>query len=155
MTATTDEIPATGPEPDPAARPSPQGGSAALPAEPSPAAPVTLPTAPTPQTAQSAQPTYTAQPAPAPPYAPAARPQARLIQNEATTEIPVHLLFRDDPATGATPAVVARVETTATPGGTGTRAGAGTRGGAGTGPGAPADTAPGAIGPQRPPRAGR
>ncbi|MEV5354028.1 SPFH domain-containing protein, partial [Streptomyces sp. NPDC052693] len=39
-----------------------------------------------------------------------ARP-ARLIQNEATTEIPVHLLFRDDPdpATVALrPAVVSR-----------------------------------------------
>ncbi|MDN3022624.1 SPFH domain-containing protein [Streptomyces sp. S.PB5] len=36
---------------------------------------------------------------------------ARLIQNEATTEIPVHLLFRDDPETGAvplSPAVVGR-----------------------------------------------
>lgn len=41
---------------------------------------------------------------------PVARP-ARLIQNEATTEIPVHLLFRDDPETGAvplSPAVVGR-----------------------------------------------
>ncbi|WP_327729547.1 SPFH domain-containing protein [Streptomyces sp. NBC_00487] len=40
----------------------------------------------------------------------AARP-ARLIQNETTTEIPVHLLFRDDPAPVAvpvTPAVVGR-----------------------------------------------
>ncbi|MFF8934109.1 SPFH domain-containing protein [Streptomyces paradoxus] len=40
----------------------------------------------------------------------AARP-ARLIQNEATTEIPVHLLFRDDPAPATVPlkpAVVAR-----------------------------------------------
>lgn len=36
---------------------------------------------------------------------------ARLIQNEATTEIPVHLLFRDDPETGSvplSPAVVGR-----------------------------------------------
>lgn len=41
---------------------------------------------------------------------PVARP-ARLIQNEATTEIPVHLLFRDDPETGSvplSPAVVGR-----------------------------------------------
>ncbi|MBE4740073.1 MULTISPECIES: SPFH domain-containing protein [Streptomyces] len=40
----------------------------------------------------------------------AARP-ARLIQNETTTEIPVHLLFRDDPApvsVPVTPAVVGR-----------------------------------------------
>ncbi|MFF6780214.1 SPFH domain-containing protein [Streptomyces sp. NPDC012510] len=40
----------------------------------------------------------------------AARP-ARLIQNEATTEIPVHLLFRDDPdpvSLPVTPAVVGR-----------------------------------------------
>ncbi|EGX54784.1 hypothetical protein SZN_36172, partial [Streptomyces zinciresistens K42] len=39
-----------------------------------------------------------------------ARP-GRLIRNEATTEIPVHLLFRDDPGPGAvplTPTVVAR-----------------------------------------------
>ncbi|MES5823515.1 SPFH domain-containing protein [Streptomyces sp. RG80] len=39
-----------------------------------------------------------------------ARP-VRLIQNEATTEIPVHLLFRDDPETGSvplSPAVVGR-----------------------------------------------
>ncbi|MYW45950.1 SPFH domain-containing protein, partial [Streptomyces sp. SID161] len=37
--------------------------------------------------------------------------QARLIQNEATTEIPVHLLFRDDPdpvQVPLRPAVVAR-----------------------------------------------
>ncbi|MDV9175629.1 SPFH domain-containing protein, partial [Streptomyces sp. W16] len=36
---------------------------------------------------------------------------ARLIQNEATTEIPVHLLFRDDPdpvSVPLRPAVVAR-----------------------------------------------
>ncbi|MGV9551431.1 hypothetical protein ACWDR6_23935, partial [Streptomyces ardesiacus] len=36
---------------------------------------------------------------------------ARLIHNEATTEIPVHLLFRDDPAPAPVPlrpAVVAR-----------------------------------------------
>ncbi|MBE8469550.1 SPFH domain-containing protein [Streptomyces justiciae] len=41
---------------------------------------------------------------------PVSRP-ARLIQNEATTEIPVHLLFRDDLETGAvplSPAVVGR-----------------------------------------------
>ncbi|MEU2778941.1 SPFH domain-containing protein [Streptomyces sp. NPDC007162] len=42
---------------------------------------------------------------------PPTRPVPRLIQNEATTEIPVHLLFRDDPApvpVPLRPAVVAR-----------------------------------------------
>ncbi|MEW2302897.1 SPFH domain-containing protein [Streptomyces sp. NPDC006655] len=42
---------------------------------------------------------------------PPTRPVPRLIQNEATTEIPVHLLFRDDPAPVSVPlrpAVVAR-----------------------------------------------
>ncbi|MGW0930006.1 SPFH domain-containing protein [Streptomyces sp. NPDC002644] len=166
MTATTDEIPATGPEPDPAARPSPQGGAPALPAGPPPAAPAILPAAHPADTAHSTHPahsTHTAQPASAPQYAPAPRPQARLIQNEATTEIPVHLLFRDDPATGTTPAVFARVETTTvgvTGTGTGTGPGTGSGNSVGTrpGPGAPADTATGAnraIGPQRPPRTGR
>ncbi|MER7188340.1 SPFH domain-containing protein, partial [Streptomyces hyaluromycini] len=40
-----------------------------------------------------------------------ARPVPRLIQNEITTEIPVHLLFRDDPdpvSVPLRPAVVAR-----------------------------------------------
>ncbi|MFJ9346822.1 SPFH domain-containing protein [Streptomyces sp. NPDC101237] len=42
---------------------------------------------------------------------PPARPAPRLIQNEATTEIPVHLLFRDDPdpvSVPLRPAVVGR-----------------------------------------------
>jgi hypothetical protein len=94
-----------------------------------------------------------------------ARPQGRLIQNEATTEIPVHLLFRDDTLTGARPAVVARVETggvtaalaaaaTATGTATGTAPGAGT--GRGSGATAAAATGPaGALGPQRPGRPAR
>ncbi|WP_448319457.1 SPFH domain-containing protein [Streptomyces sp. CO7] len=62
-----------------------------------------------------------------------------MIQNEATTEIPVHLLFRDDTMTGAQPAVVARVETTGTVAALGA-----------TGTGTPA--AAGAAGPRRPAR---
>ncbi|MER5477701.1 SPFH domain-containing protein [Streptomyces sp. NPDC002734] len=76
------------------------------------------------------------------PAAAGVRPQGRLIQNEATTEIPVHLLFRDDTMTGGQPAVVARVETTGTVAALGA-----------TGAGTPA--AAGAVGPQRPSRPAR
>ncbi|MFJ3665978.1 SPFH domain-containing protein [Streptomyces sp. NPDC090106] len=56
--------------------------------------------------------TTTTPPTPPTPESEGPAPRSvRLIQNEATTEIPVHLLFRDDPETGAvplSPAVVGR-----------------------------------------------
>ncbi|MEU9581373.1 SPFH domain-containing protein [Streptomyces chilikensis] len=128
MTATTDAIPATGPDPGSGpARPAAQGESAppppAAPAPPLPATPPEDGAATAPAVSAAVSPAASAAQT-----APTARPQGRLIQNEATTEIPVHLLFRDDPAAGARPAAVARV---------------GTAG------------ATGAIGPQRPPRPSR
>ncbi|MDH6626642.1 hypothetical protein M2271_004459 [Streptomyces sp. LBL] len=65
-------------------------------------------------TTTSHTPSHTPEPeGPTEPEGPAGSPSrpARLIQNEATTEIPVHLLFRDDPSPVAVPlapAVVAR-----------------------------------------------
>ncbi|MET9156484.1 SPFH domain-containing protein [Streptomyces parvulus] len=61
-------------------------------------------------TTSSTNPQTTAPAGPSPTAEPGPRP-ARLIHNEATTEIPVHLLFRDDPAPAPVPvrpAVVGR-----------------------------------------------
>ncbi|MFJ9196797.1 SPFH domain-containing protein [Streptomyces flaveolus] len=91
MSTTSSTTPSTTPEPVPASVP------ASIPPSPSPS-----PSA--------------AAPAPGPGFdgagegvAGAVRP-ARLIHNEATTEIPVHLLFRDDPASAPVPLRPAVVE---------------------------------------------